>query len=359
MGSSQAFSLNGFKSGEFQIAFEDRVDDCVPFKAACILGNAGIQRGAIGISSSIFGWNCYPTYYGSEFVVCPEEQRLFDMPDKATEELFEPFYATAEALTCFAGRNPEKNVYLYLAPDNQNVSGAPAAHLVANALSYSQMLEVFRFADIGVSVIDGGVSYTQFLDGWYKTDHHWNILGAYSAYARIAYAMGLQVAGGDVISYGDVEFRGTLARRSLDDDYYDVLVDIESDSEPNLLVTIDEDETGGSELLVQRDTYEEGRQGKNRFTSHYGEYFNFGAGMMTIENLGDHSGKELLLITDSFGFCLDRFFAENYEVVYVLDPRNSDKTANQLIYEHGKIDDILVLMCRSNLTAQSTIDALI
>lgn len=361
-GVSRTASLNQFLSGEFQAAVEGDIDSHIPLKAACMLGNAAMQRKAISLSNIVFKWDCYPTFYGSQYALCPEDQCLFDIPDKKTEAALVPLRAAAEALERFGGRNPSKRAFLYLVPDNQNIPGAPVAPLVANALSYPQMLSVVRSECSNAVVIDGGVSYDQFLEGWYRTDHHWNIQGAYAAYTKIAQAMGLKVDAArtmDIISYGGIQFRGTLARRSLDDSFFDVLTDIKTDSEQDLLVSVDGGETGGPELLVRRDAYDRGWYGGNRFTSHYGEYFNFGPGLVTIRNTSNHSGSGLLVIADSFSSCLDRFFAENYEFVYMLDPRNSNKTANQLLDENESIVDVLVLMCRSNFVAQSTINALV
>ena len=39
-------SLEGFSSGEFQIAAEDAVGNCIPMKATALLANAALQRSA-------------------------------------------------------------------------------------------------------------------------------------------------------------------------------------------------------------------------------------------------------------------------------------------------------------------------
>lgn len=326
-----------------------------------MLANAAMQRKAIGLSNVLFDWDCYPTFYGSKFAVCPGDKRLFDIPEKTTEAALVPLYATAETLETFAKRNSSKRMFLYLVPDNQNISDAPVISLVDNALSYPHILTVFQATDVDVTVIDGGVTYDEFRSGWYKTDHHWNIIGAYNAYLEIAHAMGFKADStkvDDAFSYEDIQFRGTLSRRSLDDVYFDTLMDIKLDAEESYQVAIDGGETGGSELLVRREVYSSGKQGKNAFTSHYGEYFNFGGGLTVIENTANRSGKELLVIADSFASCIDRFLAEKYETVYVLDPRNSNISASQMLDEHDAITDILVLMCYANLIAQSTTSAL-
>lgn len=55
-------SLEGFSSGEFQIAAEDAVGNCIPMKAMALLANAALQRSAIEASNALFGWECYPAF---------------------------------------------------------------------------------------------------------------------------------------------------------------------------------------------------------------------------------------------------------------------------------------------------------
>ena len=59
-------SLEGFSSGEFQIAAEDAVGNCIPMKATALLANAALQRSAIETSNALFGWECYPAFYCSK-----------------------------------------------------------------------------------------------------------------------------------------------------------------------------------------------------------------------------------------------------------------------------------------------------
>ena len=48
-------SLEGFSSGEFQIAAEDAVGNCIPMKAMALLANAALQRSAIELGVMFLG----------------------------------------------------------------------------------------------------------------------------------------------------------------------------------------------------------------------------------------------------------------------------------------------------------------
>ena len=58
--------------------------NCIPMKATALLANAALQRSAIETSNALFGWECYPAFYGSSIAEMPSRHRLLEIAEKAT-----------------------------------------------------------------------------------------------------------------------------------------------------------------------------------------------------------------------------------------------------------------------------------
>lgn len=353
-------NLEGFKNGNLQKEVEKEVGNSIPCKAVALLTNATLQRCAIAASDALFHWGYYPTYFGSGLLLDANNGRLFDVPERKSEALEERLKTVAGELEDLAERKRDVQIYLYFAPDSQNVLESPTSKLVSEFASYQDMLSVFKSDDGNVTVIDGSVSYGQFEQQWYKTDHHWNIAGAYEAYCRIASAMHLDEAVPreySTVTYDPPSFYGAYSRRALFDSSNDVIADYIPNGIDNLKVSID-GEASDYQSLAHSDMYERGGWNSNRFTNRYAEYFHTDYGMIEITNDEVTDGGELLIIADSYSNCMERYLALDFSKTYVMDPRHTDVAADDVLDEHPGINKVLVLMRRTNLTSDDTIKAL-
>lgn len=87
---------------------------------------------------------------------------------------------------------------------------------------------------------------------------------------------------------------------------------------------------------------------KNRFENVYAKYYHGDFGLLELTNENAESDDSLLIIGDSFSNCMERFFAENYKHVYVIDPRHYTGDISAFIDEHD-ITDGVFLLSRNNL----------
>lgn len=352
-------NLEGFRDGKLQKEIEKEIGNNIPCKAMALLTNATLQRSAIAASDALFRWGCYPTHFGSDLLVDANNGRLFDAPERKSEALEEKLRTVANELEAFAERNRDVQVYLYFAPDSQNVSGSPTSKLVSEFASYKDMLSIFKREGGNVTVVDGDVSYGQFEQQWYKTDHHWNIAGAYEACRRIASAMHLDDAILQeymAVTYDPPSFFGAYSRRALFGSSNDVITDFIPNDVDSLKVSID-GEPSDYQSLAHSDMYERGGWNSNRFANRYAEYFHTDYGLIEIANEEVTDKGELLIIADSYSNCMERYLALNFSKTYVLDPRHTDVTADDVLDEHPGINKVLVLMRRTNLTSDDTIKA--
>lgn len=354
------FSVEGFASGEFQEAAEYAVGNCVPLKATALLANAAVQRSAIEASNVLFGWECYPAFYGSAIVEMPSEGRLLETAEKATDNVRDTISRVRDSLDAFGRRHPDQRIFVYLGPDSMNVEGSPTANLVSNALTYEGTENLFEEHDGAFEWIGGNVTFDEFTRGWNKVDHHWNILGAFQAYERMVVALGFgddTLAPKDLVTYDDPPFRGTFARRGLETAYEDHILDYEFADFPKFSVTIDGAE-GSMDSLVHHKNYERGTWGPNAFTSRYAEYFHTDYGLITLVNEEADTDRNLLIVADSYSNCMERLLAAHYRTTYVLDPRHDRETLDEFLADHEGVSDIIFIMRSPNLLAQATEQAL-
>lgn len=353
-------TVSGFASGAFQAACETEVGNSIPAKGSALMANAALQRMAIKVSNGLFGWECFPTFFSSSLVEVPSEERLMEMPEASTDEFWAIANEIASALDSFATRHPELGTFVYLGADSQNVEGAPAASLTSASVTYDMLQEVFVSNGEHYVWVSGSVDYDTFLEDWYKTDHHWNIRGAFLAYQRVATALGfgeqlLQPSSELVMTYPP--FYGSFARRGLDDTYSDELDDYLFDSFPDLEFIADGAELSISELAESL-TASEIQWNSNKFANRYIELFHTDYGLLEIRNASCQSGQQLLLVADSYSNCMERFLAAHYETVYVMDPRHLNETVDEFLSTHAAVTEVVFLMRSPNMLYYTTLDSL-
>ncbi|NHM14482.1 DHHW family protein [Xiamenia xianingshaonis] len=351
-------SLDGFAAGSFQTSFDDAVGKCVPMKGTALMTTSAWQRGAIEASNALFRWPCFLTNYDSWIVAVPSEGRLLELPPSWSQETMDNMGRVAEALSTLSERHPNVQVKAYLAPDSQNASGVPTAGLLSNPLTYEQLREAFlAHADADLWV-DGQVTHEEFLQKWYKSDHHWNVLGAFQAYQRIATSLGLEgelLQDRGTVTVEGPSFYGSLARRGLDDDCGDRVLDLAFDDFPTFSVQIDGTPADARELVEGPSSAVEWAD--NRHANRYSEYFHGDYGQITITNEESASENELVLVADSYSNCMERFLAAHYRTTYVIDLRHSSVVIDEFLDEHPEVTDVVYLMRRTNFLRKTSIVA--
>lgn len=169
---------------------------------------------------------------------------------------------------------------------------------------------------------------------YYKTDHHWTSLGAYTAFSKIEKDMALSKSN---IKYNSIQvsnnFNGTLSSKSgfntsKTDDINVYLPTSESDLILNFL---DEQKKTSSlyntEKLLEKDKY--------------ALFLNGNHPILEIKTTSD-TDKELLLIKDSYANSLVPFLTPHYSKIIMIDPRYYYDDLYKLI-ETNNFSDILFL----------------
>ena len=213
--------FKAFSSKKFQDAVETEIGNYIPGKAVAIEANAAVQRTSIAASNTLFGWECYPTYFGSKRLYLPSADAVTYVPQTRNEGAFAQWRAFADGLKSVAERRPEKHFALYVIGGYNEPSFNPAYDLTSQPLRPVDCVDTLREALVGVPNVDVMThNYTnaaEYYDDFFRTDHHWNIDGAFRAYGEIADVLGLeQVDKGGTWEIPDYWFTGATARWGVD-----------------------------------------------------------------------------------------------------------------------------------------------
>ncbi len=221
------------------------------------------------------------------------------------------------------------NLYIYL-PLRYEVTNLSDIHNLNNyVVTFKNSLN----KNIKVSSLDS-LDLSQYLTYFYKTDHHYNSVGALKAYNDIVTMM-------DINNIKTIPFKciytpyyGSLAKTSLNKNVSDNLLDLDYQNDVEFNQNDDKFKT---RKIVKK---------TNPFYDYYISYYN--GQYDEIKYKSDvKNNKNLLIISDSLSWQIDYILAENFENTYVINLRYG-KWKNQKLYlqeylsEHN-ITDILFL----------------
>ncbi|MCH5208978.1 MAG: hypothetical protein J1F04_08835 [Oscillospiraceae bacterium] len=233
-----------------------------------------------------------------------------------------------DAVNAFAEKYPDIPMYFMLAPTSLEI-------YKSRLPSYSGVTSEKAFMDecyeklVNVNCVNA-LSY---LSGradeyiYYRTDHHWTSLGAYYAYTALARPLGFTAISLNSfnIETASSSFRGTLYSKTLDDsiepdtiEYYFL-----ADGEPKVTLTrINGDEVETFDSLYVREYLET----KDKYSSFTGS----NVPIVTIETDAD-SGRELLIIKDSYAHSLVPFLSKHFSKITMVDLRYINTDLNRFI----------------------------
>lgn len=353
-------SLTDIESGDFQSDFEQYMADAMPMHDGIMLLNAGIQRSSIAIAAAPFGYETYPTFYGSNYAYDSRNDSVVETSVSGTDKLASDCENAAESYAAFAESYPELDFVFYRVDRVSSSSNNPTSELVSNAVDTEYLTEHF-FSHLGdkIAVVDGlATSQEEVFEWYYRSDHHWETPTAYQAYADILAVLkpGEPTVGYEEIVWDDVPFFGSLSRSGLcpvsDSDFIrDYWIDL-----AGLEVVVD-GEPISVNLLDHRSKYESGEMAEDPYTNRYAEYFHGDYGLIEIHNEVASSDDALLIVGDSFTNPMERFFASSYRDIYVFDARHNDEPLHEFIAEHD-IDDVAFVLGSTNFATENSLAAI-
>lgn len=354
--STQPVSITStsFSEGEFQYKFEKALEDALPLKSEASLYNATLQEKFIKASAGQFEIDLYPTYYGSKHAYDSRNDAIVPFPNAKSKSKETTMFNSLDAINEIAAQYPNINMYYYNAPHSAYLESNPLHDLISSSKQANTSIDDKIYAHLNPPVVYlNSVIESKQTNNEFRTEHHWDINGAFQFYCG-ALAV-IQPNSSPIKTMQqekfDVPFYGSYARVGLCiPNSPDYISDIRY-NESSLSVYINS-EQGSLEDLRHRNLYSDRGWSNDPYTLRYEEYFHWNTGLIEITNNDIASNENLLIIGDSYKNNLERFFAENYHIVYSIDPRNFEGSISSFIESHD-ISDILFLFSPASLELSS------
>ena len=337
----------------FQEDFEQCVADAFPMRESALLTYAGLQRAIIEIANIPYGFEIYPACFDSNYYCWPSQKRMLSAPDKKPDEFWETSTVIVEGCSEAMSNHSDIRWVFYLVDRASSSPASPAFDYVNDAcdLSYFENEIMNRLPDDCTFISGRCETKDDLLKNYMATDHHWNVYGAVDAYERIVKSFGIEPIAFQYYEAFDGPCYGSSARSGKCIEYSEPMVDV-SYARSDLSVkvngeAVDEsfldkgfDVSGAALLTEEQKSYDS-----------YASWFHPIVPFIEITNESVDSGS-LLLINDSFGNNMQRFFAEHYRKVYVIDPRQYEGSIEEFVATH-QIDDAVVLLSTVSLLEDS------
>ncbi|MBR3588263.1 MAG: hypothetical protein IKL16_01735 [Clostridia bacterium] len=172
---------------------------------------------------------------------------------------------------------------------------------------------------------------------YFRTDHHWTARGAYLGYLAFCEASGNEPVPIDELETGKIkDFVGSLYNASNADvlkknpdyvEYFKTRVDVDAQ------VYSDSRMQNGQKVFVVA-----------RAVNSDNKYLAFIGGDQPLERIvtSNKNGKKILVIKESYGNALVPFLCDNYEEVYVVDPRKTNFDLSSFV-ENQSIGEVLMI----------------
>ena len=254
------------------------------------------------------------------------------------------------AMDAFAAAHAEIRTFVAVIPNAFTVQPdrlpafAPAPDQTAQLAAVAKALPNAVFLDVSQALKARADEYL-----FYRTDHHWTSLGAYTAFSAMAAELGVAEPIADYDVYPvSVSFYGTLASKSGRFRAPDT-VEIYLPKTDILYNVTYPDANIKTSSMYDR---EAARQ-KDAYTVFFGGNHPR-VDIVTTAN----TGRRLLLIKDSYANCMVQFLYPYFDEIVMIDPRYYYDNAAPLLTQHGVTDVLYLYNCDTFMTDASIADFL-
>ncbi len=334
-----------FLDQSFQKAVNDAAMDQFPYRIKLISTAGALQRAQIHTAYMIFKDPAIPASLDTDYLIMRDEPVFIQYPVPFSYVSRSTIDKRVQNYRELIKSYPDKNFFIFYL---ERMAFAP----------YNPAVDFFPEADSGASFnyfIDSKPenlivsslrleSYPDHKENYFRTDHHWNIRGAWQGYSIIYDMLAehfpdispkLELQEFQVIE--GAAFCGSYTRRTrvpcTPEPFEVALVNL-----PQYTTFID----GKEQLYGHRDQYLEGEYEQREFTYHYAEFYGHVIDRVDYHFIND-SQRNLLILGNSYSQAVQAFIASHYRNTYVIDFRENTNFSIGEFLAGQKVDDILIV----------------
>ncbi len=340
-------SLENIKNGKFQSETEKWITTKVPKRDSVMLFNARAQRGAIAVANIAIGFEAIPTYFGSKYSYTESLNVVAATSVQKSEDISQKMGECAEAINKFVDTHPNLS-YTLTIPDRVCHSEAnPSFSLVSEPFDdewrHSEFVdkldERIKYVDLSYS------NSSDYYNKYFRTDHHWNIEGAYESFRKVMGSSypeleAIEFDPNSKVTYQTPKFYGTASRLGLCiPNESDLITDYITDLS-DVTIKFNGKEVSSDEV-EDVESYVNKSYTKEKLKDRHGDYFHGNNGLVTYEK-NNSSNRNLLVFRDSYLNSCDRFYSFSFDKVITVDQEKFKGNIQELLDEYN-ITDVLFM----------------
>lgn len=177
-------------------------------------------------------------------------------------------------------------------------------------------------------------NYKNYMQNFYKTDHHWNYKGSYTAYNDIVKLVtnDKPLEPENTITFNDLYFWGSAARSTQIFDFKEKFT-VYKFNYPNYSVKIN----GVDGQYGNEEKYFNKEYSTNKLINHYGEFYGGDDGEIVF-NFNNQKKPNVLILGSSFTNSINKLIASHFNKTYVVDLRNYESSLDEIFDIKSYID---------------------
>lgn len=241
-------------------------------------------------------------------------------------------------INSFASKVPDSQVYVLLAPTSLEFYSAEKYH-TGNKSEKKGIQMAYDALNSNIKTVDAYSKIQPHTDEYiyFRTDHHWTARGAYYGYTAFTEVAGLTPKPLSSYQSGKIEgfvgsYYGFTQSEMLKEnpDYVEYFL---PQTQATGVYSYDAAMTNQIPLAIVRTQVENSNK-----------YLAFIQGDTPVAKIttGNKNGKKIIVVKESYGNAFVPFLIENYEEIYVTDPRKISMDLPAFVKEHG-IQDVLMI----------------
>ncbi|WBW98214.1 DHHW family protein [Oceanirhabdus sp. W0125-5] len=320
------FNLKNLFSGKFTEDFEDYIQDQFPFRDFWVGIKSDTERASLKMDNN-------NVYFGEDGFLLEKFKKPGENLDK-----------NINSINIFKDYLGDIPINFLLVPNSVKIY---EDKLPKYAISYDQK----KLMEYVNSMINNELNFINPMDYllenkdeylYFKTDHHWTMLGAYYGYTSFMESKGLEP-----INFEDFEIK------TLTDSFYGTLYSkannthIAADEiQAFYHKTFEDIEISFNNKTESYDTYyfDDNLHKKDKYTV----FLNGNNPQLKITT-DNKNNKKIMVIKDSYAHCFIPFLSAHYEEIHVIDPRYYKVNLKEYVNENN-INEVLFLYNVSNFT---------
>ncbi len=271
-----------------------------------------------------------------------EKQGAILIADTRAMELYSnvdsSLVAYADSISLLQSKLPDVQVYNLMAPTSIEFY-SPEDYHTGTSSQKEGINTIYNALKNGAKGVDAYSELRKHVDEYiyFRTDHHWTARGAYYAYVAFSKLSNFKPVDINKLTSGKLDdFVGTMymftqnEKLKQNPDFVEYFL---PSSKTSAMIYYDSSMTNGLEISVITPNIES----SNKYLT-----FIEGDNPITYIKSDVENGKKILIIKESYGNALVPFLSNNYEEIYVIDPRQIDLDLPAFIKEKN-IQEVLCI----------------